>query len=311
MSFYNIGVILKNLRKQKAFSQKQLAEGICSVEYISKIENGKKNPSPDIISKLFHRLGVNPKLFFVDLSNTDNEHYIAHRFELEKLLGASKYEEAKAYIAALEKEFPFYSSGEPLQYIMGKQAHILANMDKKFDDSYALALHSIQLTKPEFSIKNMKEYEFFSINELWALLYMSAALYWKKMDLKLSDSIQPPIELASLVLSHLEMSYLHPSMIGTLYASAVFYLSMYLFADNRFRESVTVSEKGIDFLTEYYNQILELLGKIFVYQALCKKTLSHQKDADTCMKMGKQLLLLAHNHETLRRYFSLSPDDSL
>ena len=72
------------------------------------------------------------------------------------------------------------------------------------------------------------------------------------------------------------MGYLHPSMIGTLYASAVFYLSLYLYADNRFEESVTVSEKGIDFLTEYYNQILELLGKIFVYQALCKKTLSHQ-----------------------------------
>lgn len=38
MGIYNIGAILRGLRKSRGFSQKQLAEGTCTVEYISKMD---------------------------------------------------------------------------------------------------------------------------------------------------------------------------------------------------------------------------------------------------------------------------------
>ena len=63
MSIYNIGSIIKELRKKKKFSQKQLAEGICSIEYISKIENNKKSPSTEIASKLLAKLGADSDMF--------------------------------------------------------------------------------------------------------------------------------------------------------------------------------------------------------------------------------------------------------
>lgn len=333
MSTYNIGIILRELRKKKHFSQKQLAEGICSIEYISKIENGKKTPSSEIISRLFHRLGENPGLFFMNLSSVDNELFTEHRFELEKLLGASEFAEAEAYIFSLEKEYSFYSSGEPLQYIMGKRSHILANLYKKFDEAYDLALHAILLTKPEFTLDTKEQYEFYSINELWAFLYMAAALYWKERDCQLGDGIDLPIDLASFVLSHLDKGYLHPSMIGTLYASAAFYLGKFLCSADKLEESLTVSRRGLQFITQYYNQILELLGKIVLNQAFCMLD-NHERDAlissefsvphtpcdassddmqdlhlfdsaaepEILYEIGKNLLLLSANRETLHRY---------
>lgn len=328
MSIYNIGIILRELRKKKHFSQKQLAEGICSIEYISKIENGKKNPSSEITSKLFHRLGVNPNLFFTNLSSIDNDLYTRHRFELETLLGASKFAEARAYIASLEKEYSFYSSGEPRQYVMSKQAHILANLDKKFDESYDLAFHSILLTKPDFTLETRKDYEFFSINELWAFLYMAAALYWKEMDFKLGKELNTSIDLASFVLSQLDKGYLHPSMIGALYASATFYLGKFLYTEGRLEESSAVSDKGAKFITQYYNQIIELLGKIVLNQAFCslkedeRKILMSDNICDTLppwnkrsslpfqeitrpeqlYEIGRNLLILSANQETMHRY---------
>lgn len=328
MSIYNIGVILRELRKKKHFSQKQLAEGICSIEYVSKIENGKKNPSSEITSKLFHRLGVNPNLFFTNLSSVDNDLYTKHRFELETLLGASKFTEARAYIASLEKEYAFYSSGEPRQYIMSKQSHILANLDKKFDEAYDLACHSILLTKPDFTLETMKDYEFFSVNELWALLYMAAALYWKEMDFRLGKGLNTSIDLASFVLSQLDKGYLHPSMIGALYASAAFYLGRFLYTAGRLKESSAVSGKGLQFITKYYNQIIELLGKIVLNQAFCSLS-DHERNIlmsdgirntiplcdehnsillheitspEQLYEIGKNLLILSANQETIHRY---------
>lgn len=318
MGIYNIGIILCELRKKKHFSQKQLAEGICSIEYISKIENGKKTPSFDIISKLFHRLGENPSLFFTNLSSIDNELYTEHRFELEKLIGASQYDKARSFIALLVKKYPFYSSGEPHQYIMGKESFILQNLDKKFDEAYDMALRSILLTKPDFTIDTMDNYEFYSINELWSLLYMASALYWKVIDLNLGNDIETSILLASFVLSHLDRAYLHPSMMGTLYASATFYLGKYYRTAMRIEEASAVCAKGFQFVTEYYNQLLELLGKIIINQAWCLSLDKPWKNMarndrfllsdilDTKMLyelIGQVLLLISANDETMQQYF--------
>lgn len=322
MGIYNIGAILRGLRKSRGFSQKQLAEGTCTVEYISKIENGKKNPSPEIISRLFHRLGADPGLFFTTLSNVENEQYTLHRFELERLLGESEFEKARAYIAELEKEYSFYSSGEPKQYLMGKQAHILQNLDKEFDKARELAIRSILVTKPEFTLDNMEQYEYYSTTELWSIIYISTACYWKDKRRKLEDKAEIPIRLVSFVLSHLEKGYLHTSVIGTLYASATFYLGRYLCMAGRLEESEAVSLKGVQFITRNYNQILELLGKIIMNRALAidigqreeaavLKTgrrfqpFSQNRDEEQLYGFGEMLLQLAANEMTLYQYLDV------
>lgn len=54
----NIGDRIKYFRTAKGLSQGELAKGICSVSYLSKIENGLKTPKILIVDKLCLKLGI-------------------------------------------------------------------------------------------------------------------------------------------------------------------------------------------------------------------------------------------------------------
>ena len=51
------GLLIRNARLEKNWSQEGLCKGICSVPYLSKIEHGKAEPSEEIAGALFARLG--------------------------------------------------------------------------------------------------------------------------------------------------------------------------------------------------------------------------------------------------------------
>lgn len=53
-----LGTLLKNERQHQYMSQTALAEGICSVSYLSKIESNQVSPSDEILILLFDCLGI-------------------------------------------------------------------------------------------------------------------------------------------------------------------------------------------------------------------------------------------------------------
>ncbi|WP_209124419.1 helix-turn-helix transcriptional regulator [Alkalihalobacillus sp. BA299] len=55
----DVGKKIRFFRKEKNISQSDLANNICSVSYLSKIENGKVTANTEIIEKLFERLQIN------------------------------------------------------------------------------------------------------------------------------------------------------------------------------------------------------------------------------------------------------------
>lgn len=59
MGKYRLGHIIRMTRKSLLLTQEQLCEDICSVETLSRIENGKQNPSKDIYELLMGRMGRN------------------------------------------------------------------------------------------------------------------------------------------------------------------------------------------------------------------------------------------------------------
>ena len=165
-------------------------------------------------------------------------------------------------------------------------------------------MNAIKLTKPDFSVENMHTYEFYSINELWALLYMSSALFWKERDINKSDKVQASIDLARLIFSHLEKGYLQPSLIGTLYTSACFYLSRYLSISKNLDEGLIVADKGIDFVINHYNQIMELLGKIYCNKAYITYCQGNHNESKRLTDKAATLIKLADNQFTIDRYLN-------
>lgn len=57
------GQKVRDLRKTAGITQKQLAEGICSVKKLSEIENGKSAPPEEILQAIATRLGIPSKEF--------------------------------------------------------------------------------------------------------------------------------------------------------------------------------------------------------------------------------------------------------
>ena len=62
--YIKIGPYLKELRKKNNMTRSQLAEGICSVSYITRIENGDRCPSSVILRQLTNKLGITPEYLF-------------------------------------------------------------------------------------------------------------------------------------------------------------------------------------------------------------------------------------------------------
>ncbi|WP_138417109.1 helix-turn-helix domain-containing protein [Aquibacillus sediminis] len=64
------GDFIKLHRKNANMTQDQLSLGICSVSYLSKIENNDVIPSEQIRSLLFSRLGMNQESSFEEETET-------------------------------------------------------------------------------------------------------------------------------------------------------------------------------------------------------------------------------------------------
>ena len=63
-----VGDKLRQLRIYKGLSQAELAEGICSTAYLSKVENCKTSPSSNFLEKITKKLEVEPSVFSTDKS---------------------------------------------------------------------------------------------------------------------------------------------------------------------------------------------------------------------------------------------------
>lgn len=70
----NFGYILKDIRMKKGYTREQIAEraGI-STRYLSAIENEQREPSYDVLYRLFHSLGISADtIFYPESSRADN-----------------------------------------------------------------------------------------------------------------------------------------------------------------------------------------------------------------------------------------------
>ena len=79
-----IGNKLKQLRKQRGFTQKELANGICTQAMISNFEKGDSSPSSLVLFQLAERLQVDINDFFAN--NSIKEENNTSTLNIKKLI---------------------------------------------------------------------------------------------------------------------------------------------------------------------------------------------------------------------------------
>lgn len=105
MSVFQLGIIIKERREELGISQEILADGICAVPTLSRIENGERIPTKTHFEMLMQRLGYSAvSLDFF----TDKQDFQAYelKFKIRQAYIEKDYNLAKVYVEELETLLP-------------------------------------------------------------------------------------------------------------------------------------------------------------------------------------------------------------
>jgi transcriptional regulator with XRE-family HTH domain len=102
MGKYRLGDIICMTRKSLSITQEQLCEGICSVETLSRVENGKQNPSRDTYELLMERMGRSRERAYSIMSIS--EYHILEKMKLfEDYIEIYDYVKAEIVLDEIKK----------------------------------------------------------------------------------------------------------------------------------------------------------------------------------------------------------------
>lgn len=125
---YLIDEVIYTSRIEKELSQESLCEGICAVETISRIENGKNMPNPRNYEALAEKLGIRLGIFTGELA-TDDYEVLELKWYLNRASANGDLEDMKYWLdrlkAGLNRNVP-----ENLQYLEMMEASLLYRTGK-------------------------------------------------------------------------------------------------------------------------------------------------------------------------------------
>jgi transcriptional regulator with XRE-family HTH domain len=170
----NYGQMIRLYRKKNKITQSQLAEGICSITHLSKIENGSKEVNQETLELLFDKLGINlvdvkNKLYSLE-NNLDSLNKSI--FFYDKLTALDFYEKIdKDQSLYLESELVFKYYNTMLRYylfvdeleesekILSLLTGIKSSLDRELYEVYRLNLgiYNLRVGKIEESYTILKE----------------------------------------------------------------------------------------------------------------------------------------------------------
>ena len=103
MGVYQIGEVIKRTREGLGITQEQLCDGICSVETLSRIENGKRSPSRTNFQALMERMGKPGEKFIPFVRSSDME-VIVKAMDINIMLARHRYEETEVLLEELREK---------------------------------------------------------------------------------------------------------------------------------------------------------------------------------------------------------------
>ncbi len=137
--------MLRYYRNEKSCSQEQLAEGICSREYVSLVEKNKKIPTLYMVAAFSSRLGIN--LFDAYALILQHNDFETHK-RIEILNDAiSRHDDRSLFELASEYALlPGFSSGIPLQCIKHAFSLYYANVLRDYEKAVACASEGLAVS---------------------------------------------------------------------------------------------------------------------------------------------------------------------
>lgn len=246
MLVYAMGDILRKCRMEKGITQEELSEGICTPGSLSKMENGRREPSYSKFVALMQRMGEWTEHYECFIGE---KHYKI--CELQKKIQNSiyrhDYETARKWITEFEQEIQAFPE-EVIYHQFLRLERYICSQKKETREADIQELNEIlRMTVPEYGKKKLYEL-FLSYQEL--TIVNNIALGYMKIG-NLSEGIRLLEHLKEYIEEHYSISYMKMG----LYSMIILNLVKYLGQAGRFQEGIEEAEKAIGQLAESGNTL--------------------------------------------------------
>ncbi len=147
-----IGRTIRILRKEKAMTQLELADGICNRTYISQCEKGLITPAPEILQKIAERLGTTIENLVIesatiDFTKIEIENAIRH---VINKLDENNFTHATKWVNKIEHADLSTKQKSIYYWAKGKIAH----NQQQFEDAEKYYLTSLDFGNTEYDNSN-------------------------------------------------------------------------------------------------------------------------------------------------------------
>jgi transcriptional regulator with XRE-family HTH domain len=241
MGRYRLGDTVRMARKSLGITQEQLCEEICSVETLSRIENGSQTPTRDTYELLMERMGRIRSRAYSMLSVSDLK-------VLEKMKLFEDYIKRYDFIRAdyILDEIRASIGGSTLdkQFLYRAESLVNYHLNRiSAEDYYKGFLKAIKLTIPRFTSVSLSKWPL-SFNEAMLLINISIA-HAEAKDYKKA------IKLIKEVYTAMKQSYMEEEQRAILMVTIVANLSKWYGLVNRYNKAIEVIREGLNICKSY------------------------------------------------------------
>ncbi|GAA0501213.1 tetratricopeptide repeat protein [Salinibacillus aidingensis] len=183
------GKLIKYHRTRKKMTQKELATGICSVSYLSKIENETIEPSQDVLQLLGDRLHIS-----LDMQE-DNQDVEQRLLDWYSIIKTNNYEKAHEEYQKLQKYYHLTNNRSIKNLFLTIEFAYLMTFGH---DSKIITSHYKQLCELKELFSPLTNYYFYKLESLY--FYNKNDLVNALESLKKAERVYPTIDQTDLTL---------------------------------------------------------------------------------------------------------------
>lgn len=241
MGKYRLGDIIRMTRKSLSITQEQLSEGICSVETLSRIENGSQNPSRDIYELLMVRMGRFRERAYSMLSVSDLK--VLEKMKLfEDNLRLFNYKNAELVLEDIKNILG--DSTLDKQFVIRAESLIQYRLKKISSDEFIEFIDkALSITIPKYKLISLANWPL-SFNEVMLLINLSNAYTDTKDYTKAIDILEE-------VYFAMNKSYMEEQQRVILQITMASNLSKRYGLVNKHEKAIEIAEDGIQLCKRY------------------------------------------------------------
>ena len=200
MANYRVGDIIRLTRIASGLTQEQLSENICSVETMSRIENGKHGVKKDIYQKLMEKMNRNPERSYAICVDKDMQ-IIEERAAFEEAMTRHDFERADEYMTLLKEK-----AGESVltkNYVRRESAFLDFYQNRITSTELVEILEELaEETVPDYR-RYMEEKIIFPFTEQEIILFKRLAVAYGR-----NDKNELALEICEMLLRSLRSEYM-------------------------------------------------------------------------------------------------------